>query len=71
MIGTANMDIRSFDLNFEVNSIMYDREFAEKMTAQFYEDLENAVPVTLEEWEKRPKYKIFADKFVYLASSLL
>ncbi|UNM95273.1 cardiolipin synthase [Ignatzschineria rhizosphaerae] len=71
MIGTANMDIRSFDLNFEVNSIVYDRDFAEKMTAQFYEDLENAVPVTLEEWEKRPKYKVFADKFVYLASSLL
>ena len=71
MIGTANMDIRSFDLNFEVNSIVYDRDFSEKMTAQFYEDLENAVPVTLEEWEKRPKYKIFADKFVYLASSLL
>lgn len=71
MIGTANMDIRSFDLNFEVNAIMYDREFSEKMTAQFYEDLESSVQVTLEEWEKRPKYKVFADKFVYLASSLL
>lgn len=71
MIGTANMDIRSFDLNFEVNAIMYDQAFAEKMTAQFYEDLENAVQVTLEEWEKRPKYRVFADKFVYLASSLL
>ncbi|MDM1545100.1 cardiolipin synthase [Ignatzschineria indica] len=71
MIGTANMDIRSFDLNFEVNAIMYDREFAEKMTAQYYEDLESSVQVTLEEWEKRPKYKVFADKVVYLASSLL
>ncbi len=71
MIGTANMDIRSFDLNFEVNAIMYDQAFAEKMTAQFYEDLESAVQVTLEEWEKRPKYRVFADKFVYLASSLL
>ncbi len=71
MIGTANMDIRSFDLNFEVNAIMYDQDFAEKMTAQFYEDLENAVQVRLEEWKKRPKYRVFADKFVYLASSLL
>ena len=71
MIGTANMDIRSFDLNFEVNAIVYDQEFAEKMTAQYYEDLESSVQVTLEEWEKRPKYKVFADKFVYLVSSLL
>ncbi len=71
MIGTANMDIRSFDLNFEANAIVYDREFAELMTAQYYEDLESAIQITLEEWEKRPKYKIFADKFVYLISSLL
>ena len=37
--GTANMDIRSFALNFEVNAIVYDREKAQEMADCFREDL--------------------------------
>ena len=37
--GTANMDIRSFALNFEVNAIVYDREKAQEMAECFREDL--------------------------------
>lgn len=37
--GTANMDIRSFALNFEVNAIIYDRQKAEEMVEYFKEDL--------------------------------
>ena len=39
MIGTANMDYRSFELNFEVNAIVYDKPFAEKMRRIFFDDL--------------------------------
>lgn len=39
--GTANMDIRSFALNFEVNAIVYDRQKAQEMAAYFREDLKD------------------------------
>lgn len=37
--GTANMDIRSFSLNFEVNAIVYDEAKAKEMERCFAEDL--------------------------------
>ena len=38
--GTANMDIRSFCLNFEVNAVVYDEREAERMEEAFHKDLE-------------------------------
>ena len=38
--GTANMDIRSFALNFEVNAVIYDEKKAQEMVDIFQKDLE-------------------------------
>ncbi len=53
VIGTANMDYRSFELNFEVNAMVYDAAFAEKMRQVFFEDLKDAKQMTLKKWEQR------------------
>ena len=53
VIGTANMDYRSFDLNFEVNAIVYDIPFAEKMRNVFFEDLKHATKLNEQKWNKR------------------
>ncbi|HEY0177147.1 MAG TPA: phospholipase D-like domain-containing protein, partial [Pedobacter sp.] len=71
VIGTANMDNRSFELNFEVNAVIYDSHTAEKMTAIFYLDLEDARKINPEEWEKRPQYKQLPEKLSRLLSPLL
>ena len=42
IVGTANMDIRSFDLNFEVNALIYDDDFAAEMREVFFEDLKHS-----------------------------
>src|SRR5690606_36465828 len=42
IVGTANMDFRSFDLNFEVNAMVYSREAADELRAAFYEDIKDA-----------------------------
>jgi len=71
MVGTANMDIRSFDLNFEVNAIIYDQELATELQSVFYEDLKNSVkldPQVLKNQSKRTK---FLEKLVRLLSPLL
>jgi cardiolipin synthase A/B len=52
-IGTANMDIRSFDQNFEVNALIYDEEITQKLEEQYLADLNNCIFYTLEEWESR------------------
>ncbi|ABR50725.1 phospholipase D/Transphosphatidylase [Alkaliphilus metalliredigens QYMF] len=53
-IGTANIDIRSFQLNFEVNAFIYDEEVTDQLVEVFLEDLKDSKEVTLEEYHKRP-----------------
>jgi cardiolipin synthase len=40
-IGTANMDIRSFSLNYETCAVVYDEEKAKQLEAQFMEDIKH------------------------------
>jgi cardiolipin synthase len=51
--GTANMDIRSFALNFEVNAIVYDEEKAVEMRQYFEKDVENSTLITSEHYAAR------------------
>ena len=44
--GTANMDIRSFSLNFEVNIVVYGKNEAKQMTALFVEDVKQSMLIT-------------------------
>lgn len=44
--GTANMDIRSFKLNFEVNAVIYDADIAGELEEIFREDLDSCTRVT-------------------------
>ena len=71
VIGTANMDNRSFELNFEVNCVIYDSVTAEKMTAIFYSDIEDSLQINAQDWEKRPLYKQLPEKLSRLLSPLL
>jgi len=71
MIGTANMDHRSFELNFEVNAIIYDISIAEKMRTIFFNDLENAEKLDAELWYKRPFINQLPEKLARLFSPTL
>lgn len=50
-IGTANMDIRSFIQNFEINGIIYDNKTAECLEKQFFEDIQNSRLITMKDLE--------------------
>jgi cardiolipin synthase len=71
VVGTANMDHRSFDLNFEVNSIIYDAQIGRKLTKVFYQDLLYAERIDLAEWQQRSILKQFPEKVARLFSPLL
>ncbi|MFI3200772.1 MAG: cardiolipin synthase [Eubacteriales bacterium] len=69
--GTANMDIRSFRLNFEVNVVNYTKEDAKKMEETFYEDLKNCRKITKEEYKGRSIVRKFKEHTSRLFSPLL
>jgi cardiolipin synthase len=52
-VGSPNVDVRSFDLDFEVTALIYDEEFAARLGVLFEEDLENCKEVLIPEWVKR------------------
>jgi cardiolipin synthase A/B len=71
MIGTANMDYRSFELNFEVNAIVYDKVFSEKMRTVFFDDLKYAEKLDPKKWHKRSFFVILPEKIAALFSPCL
>ena len=54
VIGTANMDMRSFYYSFEINAFVYNEQVAEELEASFREDISCSLPVNLEEFSSRP-----------------
>lgn len=54
-VGTANMDLRSFEQNFEVSLILYDREVVKDLAAFFLKDLQNSTEAAIQRWKFRPK----------------
>ena len=53
-VGTANLDNRSLEINFEVQTFIYDRKTCADFTEQFLKDIEDADERMLSEWERRP-----------------
>lgn len=71
IVGTANMDFRSFDLNFEVNAIVYDNEIAGELSDIFYNDIQDAVKIDPAQWADRPLHRQLIEKAARLLSPLL
>jgi cardiolipin synthase len=69
--GTANMDIRSFALNFEVNAVVYDEKKAKEMTEYFKEDLKHCTRITKAAYSGRSLYLRFKEQVSRLLSPLL
>ncbi len=52
--GTANMDIRSFNLNFEINALIFNQKIAKKLENIFMDDLKNSKEIDYDTYRKRP-----------------
>ncbi len=69
--GTANMDIRSFGLNFEVNAVIYDKKKAAEMAGYFREDLKVSQKITRNGYLSRPLWQRFKEQVCRLFSPVL
>ena len=52
-VGSANLDFRSLELNFETNTVLYSKKFTDQLTEQFMRDLENSSEYSCEEYDAR------------------
>ncbi|MFP4979249.1 cardiolipin synthase [Paenibacillus sp. CN-4] len=70
-VGTANIDVRSFRLNFEVNAFMYDGEIARKLTDLYREDMKVSTRLTLDDYRSRPRRIRIKESISRLLSPIL
>ncbi len=70
-VGTANLDIRSFNLNFEVNAFVYDQQIGSRLEEQFVRDLDDCIEVTQEAYRGRSFFVRFKEGFFRLLSPIL
>lgn len=70
-IGTANIDFRSFDLDYEVNTYFYDEEVALMNKRIFEADMELSEELTIGQWSARPWYRRLAEYIMRLFAPML
>lgn len=71
LIGSANLDIRSFMLNFELAVLIYDDDFASELRFLQGRYMQQSEPLTLGKWRGRPRYQRIGDPMAKLLSPLL
>jgi cardiolipin synthase A/B len=70
-IGSANIDIRSFSINYELNAVLYDNRLARELEQDFERDLASCTAFDLEEYQARNPALRFRDSVARLFSPLL
>ncbi|HET6251148.1 MAG TPA: cardiolipin synthase [Tepidisphaeraceae bacterium] len=71
LFGSANLDVRSFNLNFELSILAYDQDVTDRLRQIQLAYLNDSVQVNLEQWRARPAIKRYTDSAVSLLSPLL
>ncbi|MFA7078093.1 MAG: phospholipase D-like domain-containing protein, partial [Syntrophomonas sp.] len=70
-VGTANLDIRRFDLNFEINAFIYNEEVSQRLKTVFLKDLQDCTEITIEGYMARSVSVRIKEAFCRLLSPLL
>lgn len=70
-VGTANIDVRSFRLNFEVNAFLYDEDITQELEAAFKNDIKNSTQMTRKLYNKRSMGIRFKESISRLLSPVL
>jgi len=71
LVGTVNMDMRSFLLNFEVTMVVEDPAFANEISLLHEGYIKNSALIDYAQWRKRSVYQRIIEKLFFLFSPLL
>lgn len=70
-IGTANMDLRSFHLNFEVNVFLFGTSSIRDLVAHYEEDMQDSEKISPVQYHKRGLFERSKESFARLFSGVL
>jgi cardiolipin synthase len=70
-IGTSNLDYRSFNINFEINAVIYNTKVSKDLKAIYLEDLENATLMDPDAWQNRSQVEKMKEAYAKLWAPLL
>ncbi len=70
-VGSANFDIRSFELNFECNAFIYDREAAMDLRHLFEDDIKRSRRLTPEAYAQRSRWIKIKESISRLLTDIL
>ncbi len=71
IVGTANMDNRSYEQNFEIAAFVYGEKTAQRLVEGFETDMESSRQLNVNLWRHRRWYKRYAESLARLFSPLL
>ena len=66
VLGTTNIDNRSFEHNDEVNVAMRDPSVAARLLEDYKKDLGDCTEMTLERWQRRPIWEKVVGPFIWI-----
>jgi cardiolipin synthase len=66
VLGTTNIDNRSFEHNDELNVALRDTQVAERLLEDYAQDLRDSTEVTLDAWQRRPWWEKIVGPFVWI-----
>jgi len=70
-VGSANMDLRSFLLNYELNTVIYDRGLTREIKQKFLEDLDDSREFTLADYRRLGYLRYFRNSLAHMLAPLL
>jgi len=70
-VGTANMDVRSFKINFETHAFIEDEAVTKELEQAFFNDVSDSRELNLEVYNKRPRRVKIREAISRLFSPLL
>jgi len=71
IVGSCNLDERSFGQNFEASAFIYDPETAQKLKELYLKDMDNCMELTLDAWTNRKRRQKLKESFARLFSPLM
>lgn len=71
IVGSANLDERSFNQNFEANAFIYDTDTAQHLKELFERDMKNSDEISLVMWNSRNRRQKLKESFARLFSPLM
>jgi cardiolipin synthase A/B len=69
-VGTTNLDFRSLETNFEINTFIFDASFTRQLSGYFHADLLNSREIFFNEWKKRTRFARWKESLAHLISPM-